>query len=174
MHLNVTASDLRAIKRRPEITKAHRVVVDTPGASGPITSEAMSQADLVLLVARPTFLDIAAAVRTFAEARHLGVPSLIVLNQAPPARGGEEHVAVSKSLEALRSTNLPVSAAIVHSRLAFQTSIASGLSVEEFAASPAAAEISALWTDVEANLAGAQRIDRTPTSLPALRMDARS
>ena len=144
---------LGTIHARAQAQNADRLVVDTPGGPGPTLSEAMSLADLVLLVARPTFFDIAASVRTFAEARTMGVASLIVINQAPPARGGEEHASVAKALEALRVTNLPIAARVVHARNVFQTSMASGHSVEELGPSPAAAEIAALWDAVEARLA---------------------
>lgn len=144
---------LATIHARAEAQNAERLVIDTPGGPGPTLSEAMSLADLVLLVARPTFFDIAAAVRTFAEARAMGVPSLIVINQAPPARAGQEHASVAKALEALHITNLPVAAVVLHSRTLFQTSMASGRSVEELGPSPAADEIAALWDVVEARLA---------------------
>jgi len=147
---------LDAVRSEADATGADILVVDTPGGAGPALSQALGVADLALLVARPTFLDIAAAVRTFAEARSIGVPSLIVLNQAPPARAGQEHRAVAKAVEALRHTNLPVSDAIVRTRALFQTSVASGRSVEELGPSPAAAEIAAVWAAVEARLAEPQ------------------
>jgi chromosome partitioning protein len=150
------------IHERAETMRAERLVIDTPGGAGPTLAEAMSLADLVLLVAQPTFLDIVAAVRTFAEARALDVPSLIVINRAPPARAGQEHASVAKALEALRVTNLPVAATIVHARTAFQASIASGRSVEELGPSPAADEIAALWSAVEARLAEAPQADAAP------------
>jgi chromosome partitioning protein len=144
---------LEAVRTEADATGTEILVVDTPGGAGPALSDALGMADLALLVARPTFLDIAAAVRTFAEARAIGVPSLIVLNQAPPARAGQEHRAVAKAIEALRHTNLPVSEAIVRTRAVFQTSVASGRSVEELGPSLAADEIAAVWAVVEARLA---------------------
>ncbi len=165
--LDTSAKSLQPIHARAA-TEVERLIIDTPGGPGPALSEAMSLADLVLLIARPTFLDIAAAVRTFAEARAIGAPSLIIINQAPPARGGEEHASVAKALEALRYTSMPVSAVIVHSRLAFQASIASGRSVEELGPSPAADEIAALWMAVETRLTAAPWVRAAPRALPAL------
>ncbi|HEY1425163.1 MAG TPA: ParA family protein [Caulobacteraceae bacterium] len=155
--VDASAAGLSTVHAWAETLNADRLVIDTPGGPGLAPSEAMGAADLVLLVARPTFLDIAAAVRSFAEARMVGVPCLIVLNQAPPARGGQEHASVLKALEALRFTNLPVAETIVHARTVFQTAIALGRSVEELGASPAADEIAALWTVVEAKLAEQRR-----------------
>lgn len=153
LHADALKLGLATIHARAQSQSAERLVIDTPGGAGPTLSEAMALADLALLVARPTFFDIAAAVRTFSEARTIGVRSLILINQAPPARAGQEHASVAKALEALRITHLPVAAAVIHARTAFQTSMASGRSVEELGASPAAAEVAALWDAVEASLA---------------------
>ena len=166
--LDASTKSLRPVHARAAATEVERLIIDTPGGPGPALSEAMSLADLVLLIARPTFLDIAAAVRTFAEARAIGAPSLIIINQAPPARGGQEHASVAKALEALRYTSMPVSAVIVHSRMALQASIASGRSVEELGPSPAADEIAALWTAVETRLTVAPWERGAARALPAV------
>jgi chromosome partitioning protein len=129
------------------------LIIDTPGGPGPDLTHAMTISDFNLLVARPSFLDIAAAARTVQEARALDRPALILLNQAPPARGGEESVTVTKALEALRYTRLPVSPVIMHARAAFQKAVAIGRSAEELGRSPAADEAAALWTHIEAVLA---------------------
>jgi len=78
-------------------------------------------------------------------------------------RAGKEHAAVESVLEALRANKLPVSTAIIRSRAIFQTSVASGRSVEEFGASPAAAEVAALWTAVETMLADSRSHDVSVT-----------
>lgn len=155
--LNTSVLSLAEIRAQAERSGADILVIDTPGGQGQTLCEALSLADLALLIARPTFLDIAAAIRTLAEARAIGVQSIIVLNQAPPMRSNQEYAAVESVLEALRANNLPVSTAIVRSRTAFQTSVASGRSVEELGASPAAAEVAALWSAVETMLADSRR-----------------
>ena len=129
------------------------LIIDTPAGPGPDLTLAMMLSDLNLLVARPSFLDIAAAVRSFYEARTLDRPATILLNQAPPARNGQESAAVGRALEALRHTRLPAAPVIMHARTAFQTAVARGCSVEELGASPAADEVAALWRHVETMLA---------------------
>lgn len=153
-------STLPALKARAAASGVRYLIIDTPGGPGTDLSQAMAISDLNLLVARPSFLDIAAAARTFNEARTLNRPALIVLNQAPPARGGEESAAAAKALEALRYTRLPVSQVIVHARAVFQKAAAMGRSVEELGASAAAEEAAALWREVEALLAQDHRLSR--------------
>jgi chromosome partitioning protein len=151
--LDTSGLSLAEIRSQAERLRASLLVIDTPGGGGSTLPEALRLADLVLLIARPTFIDIAAAVRTYAEARTIGVQSLIVLNQALPMRSGQEHPTVQKAIQALRANGLPVSAAVVRSRVAFQTSMAQGRSVEELGATAAAEEVAALWAAAEAKLA---------------------
>jgi|HubBroStandDraft_1064217.scaffolds.fasta_scaffold45693_4 chromosome partitioning protein len=120
-------------------------VIDTPCSPEQDVASAMVIADLVLIVVRPTFLDIAAAVRTIDTARRLGRPAQIVLNQAFSTRAGKEPVSVQKALEALRFTGMPVCPQVVRSRALLQSALATGRSVEEFGPSPAEEEMAALW-----------------------------
>ncbi len=126
------------------------LIVDTPAGPGADLTLAMMISDLTLLIARPSFLDIAAAARSFYEARALARPATILLNQAQPARGGREAASVARALEALRHTRLPAAPLILHARTAFQTAVARGRSVEELGPSPAADEAASLWRHVEA------------------------
>jgi chromosome partitioning protein len=125
------------------------LVIDTPCGPEPDVSDAIALADLVLIVMRPTFLDIAASVRTVEAARRLGRPAQILLNQACSLRGGAEPDSVRKAIEALRFTNMALCPVIVRSRALFQTVLSAGLSVEEIGPSAAASEIEALWRHVE-------------------------
>jgi chromosome partitioning protein len=106
--------------------------------------------DLSLLVIRPTFLDIAAALRTAEVIRRLRKPGLIVLNQAPVPREGVEPPAVKRAIEALRLMRLPVAPLILRARANYQSVLETGRSVEEMdAANPAAREVAALWGFIE-------------------------
>ena len=124
------------------------MVIDTPCGPEQEVGAAMGIADLVLVVVRPTFLDIAAAVRTIDTARRLARPAQIIINQAYSTRSGQEPRSVTTALEALRFTSLPISPAIVRSRALLQSALASGRSAEEFGDSPAEQEIAALWRHV--------------------------
>lgn len=126
------------------------MVVDTPAVVEEEISHAIVAADLCLLVVRPTFLDLAAAVQTSEIVRRLRKPALVVLNQAPPTRAGIEPPAVKRGLEALKLMRLPVIPTVLRSRAAYQAALDHGRSVEEFetAAADAAREVAELWTFV--------------------------
>ena len=124
-------------------------LIDTAAGAEEEVAHAIVLADLSLLVIRPTFLDFAAAVRTAEVLRRLHKPGVIVLNQAPVSRGGAEPPLVKKAHEALRMMRLPVAPIILRSRAGYQSAMETGCSVEELGASPAADEVSQLWSFVE-------------------------
>ncbi len=131
------------------------MIVDTPAAVEEEISHAIVAADLCLLVIRPTFLDLAAAIQTAEIVRRLRKPGLVVLNQAPSPRGGIEAPSVKRSLEALKLLRLPVIPAIIRARMNYQTAFEVGRSAEELdPPADAGREISDLWTFVEGFLYG--------------------
>lgn len=107
------------------------LVIDTPAVLEEEVAHAVVLSDLALLVVRPTFLDLAAAVRTSEIIRRLRKPGLVVLNQAPTSRDNVEPALVVRSLDALRMLRLPVAPVTLRTRLAYQTVLESGRSVEE-------------------------------------------
>ncbi|MCR5879217.1 ParA family protein [Phenylobacterium sp. J367] len=128
---------------------AELLIIDTPAAPEMDVSEAVKVADLCLAVARPTYLDLAAAVRSVAIIQRLGRDGVIVLNQCAPARNGVEPPAVLKAFEALRFAGLPVAGAALRSRLVYQTAFAQQRSVLEIdGEGPASAEVKALFAEV--------------------------
>ena len=124
------------------------LVIDTPCGPEQDVAHAMAIADLTLIVVRPTFLDIAAAVRTTDTARRLGRPAQILVNQAYAMRQGREPASVVKALEALRFTNMPICPEVIRMRSSMQTALASGRSVEEYGPSPAEHDMAALWRHI--------------------------
>jgi chromosome partitioning protein len=129
------------------------LVIDTPCGPEQEVVAAMAVADLVLIVVRPTFLDIAAAVAVTDAVRRLHRPAQVVLNQAFSARAGREPPSVLKAFEALRFTGTPVCPQVLRSRALMQTCIASGRSAEEYGPSPAEQDVAALWRHVNARMA---------------------
>lgn len=127
------------------------MLIDTPAAPDADVAVAVNSADLCLLVCRPTFLDIASVARSAEMVRRLGKAGLIVLNQAPPKRGGSEPASVQQAVEALRFCGLPIAPVGLRSRTIYQQAIARGLSVGEWdAGAPAAQEIDRLWSHIAA------------------------
>lgn len=126
------------------------MVIDTPAVVEDEIAHAIVAADLCLLVIRPTFLDLAAAIQTAEIIRRLRKPSLVVLNQAPSPRAGVENPTVKRALEALRMLRLPVVPTILRARAGYQSALETGRSVEELdPAGEAAHEVADLWTFVE-------------------------
>jgi chromosome partitioning protein len=124
------------------------LIIDTPCGPEQDVAHAMALADLSLIVVRPTFLDIAAAVRTIDTARRLGRPAQIVINQAYCARAGREPASVQKTFEALRFTGMPVCPEVIRSRAIMQTALTAGRSVEEYGPSRGERDMAALWRHV--------------------------
>ena len=126
-----TAPKLFALREACARGGVDLLIIDTPAAPEPDVAEAVKVADLSLAVARPTYLDLAAAVRSVAIIQQLGREGMIVLNQCAPARNGVEPPQVMKAFEALRFAGLPVTPAALRSRVVYQTAFAQGRSVLE-------------------------------------------
>lgn len=124
--------------------------IDTPAGTEEAMSNAIVLSDVTLVIVRPTFLDLIAAIRTAEVLKYLRKPGLVVLNQAPPARGGIEPPAVRKALRALDLIGLTIVPVVLRSRAAYQTALECGGSVLETDPGGAAAEeIGALWRFME-------------------------
>jgi chromosome partitioning protein len=119
---------------------ADALVIDTPAVLEDEVMHAVALADVAILVVRPTFLDLTAAVSTSSIIRQLKKPGLVILNQAPVARESVEPPLVKRAIEALRLLRLPVVPVVVRSRAAYQTVLESGCSAEERVADPVAAQ----------------------------------
>lgn len=126
------------------------MLIDTPAGAEEGMSTALVLADLALLVIRPTFLDLAAAVHTVEVLRKLRKPTLVVLNQAPVARDGQEPPAVRKAKEALRMMRLPTAPVVLRSRASYQNTVETGQSaVETQIGSAGAVELAEIWSYIE-------------------------
>lgn len=140
---------LFALKEAAARAGVDYLVIDTPGGPEHDVSQALMLSDVTVLVVRPSFLDIASAVRIIDLTRRLGRSAVIVLNQALCPRATLEPPSVQKAMEALRFTGLPVSPVVMRSRAAYQMAVATGRSAEELGPSAAADEIAALWRFLE-------------------------
>ena len=86
-----TGSDGDKLGRLPEVLKAlakggfSLALLDCPGIADTRVNAAIAAADLCLVPARPTMIDLRATKPTVAALLKLGRPYAFVLNQAPPA-----------------------------------------------------------------------------------------
>lgn len=132
------AEKLAALKASAVNAGYDALVIDTPAVLQEETEQAVMAADLAILVVRPTFLDLTAAVHTTTIIRQLRRPGLVVMNQAPVARENIEPPVVKRAVEALTLLRMPIAPVVIRGRAAYQSVLESGRSVEELKAEMAA------------------------------------
>lgn len=138
------------MKQAVERAGIELLVIDTAPTSEEELLAAINIADLSIVVARPNFLDIVAAVRTADLVRRLGRSGQIILNQAPSKRRDAEMGIVLRAVEALRFAALPLGPVGLRHRAAYHQAIAHGLSAEEWGRDAAAAEeVARLWEVID-------------------------
>lgn len=141
----VIASKLYALQMSAVRQGADVMIVDTAAGVSEDAATAIVLADLCVVVVRPTYLDLAAAIETVAIIRRLKKPVLLVVNQAPPTRDGVEPPSVRRALKALAVLGQPIAPVIVRARVVFQSALETGRSAEETDQKAAAGEIAELW-----------------------------
>jgi chromosome partitioning protein len=136
--------------------KKDLLVIDTAAGAVEDAGEALALADLAVMVARPTLLDMAGLVRTLSLVRRLDKPHMVVINQAPIAREGVEPPVVKRALRGFDYMRAPLAPTMLRGRAIYQTALETGRSVEEGADAQAAAEVAALWEHVQGLLVQAR------------------
>ncbi|MFN3573222.1 MAG: AAA family ATPase [Phenylobacterium sp.] len=148
--VETSASKLFALTTASARSGVERLVIDTPASPEADIVAAIKLADLCLIVARPTYLDLSAALKTLELVRQLSTRGMVVLNQCPPARRGAEPRSVAATLETLRFSGVPVAPRALRARLAYQNAIARGQGVVDYEPEGvAAAEVRSLAAAVE-------------------------
>ena len=144
------------------------LVFDTPGAHTGALGLVAECADLCLLPARPTLLDLEATAATFAAVQAAKRRAAFVLNQCPPIPRSSRASEAAKDLTQLGVLAEPMLSA----RIDYQDAIAAGLGVTEHAQDGRAAqEIEALWRWVLAQLNSIESERQTPAQ-PAQQVSA--
>jgi chromosome partitioning protein len=121
------------------------LIIDTPAGAVETVGEAVVLSDLVVLVVRPTLLDIAGLARSLQLVRKLGKPHTVVVSQAPVPREGSEAPLVKRALRGLDYMKAPLAPVTLRSRAVYQTALERGRSAEETPDKAAAAEAAGLW-----------------------------
>jgi chromosome partitioning protein len=124
--------------------------VDTPpNMSGSVT-DAISAATLVVIPVRLAVFDLAAVRETIDFARESKKPYALVINAVPPRRDNTESPFVTQVREVLAGLNVPVWSGQITHRTIYSISLEYGEGAKEYDSdSPAAAEVSALWSAIE-------------------------
>jgi chromosome partitioning protein len=137
---------------------AHRagrdlMIIDTSPSASEDLAEAVRCADFCLMVLRPSFLDVRAIRETAELVARFGKAGAFVINQAPPRRAGREMACVGDTVAQLSGLGRPIMPIGLRARIAYQSAVAEGRSVQETAPQSAAAlEIGGLWRAVEERL----------------------
>jgi chromosome partitioning protein len=147
----VLKSGLRGVS---EILKAAKrdydwAFVDTPPQMTGVVTDAIRAATLVVIPTRPTVFDLTAVRETIDLCRASRKPYAVVINAAPVKRDDQESPIVTQAREGLAKLRVPVWGGQITNRTNFSLSLAAGEGAKEYEAdSPAAAEISRLWTAI--------------------------
>jgi chromosome partitioning protein len=129
---------------------ARMLIIDTPPVISPDLSQAVNFSDLCVVVARPTLLDLNAAVKSVRMVSRMNGRVVLLLNQAPHARQGIEAPIVRNAMAALAEAGIPTSPIIIRSRAAYQYAASRGCSVLEAGGDPAAEdEMLSLWRHIQ-------------------------
>jgi chromosome partitioning protein len=128
-------------------------VFDTAGADGPSVRLVTEAADLCLLPARPTIMDVEATAGTFRAVFLAKRKAAFVLNQCPAIYRSSRAGDAARGLTALGVLAEPM----LFTRMDYQDAIAAGLGVTEYGRDGRAAqEMRALWSWSRAQFADAR------------------
>ncbi len=142
-------SELGRVIKAAQAEAMDLAIVDTAPHAAPEAASIARAANFVVIPCRPTAFDLAAAASAAAIVKAAGVPGAFVLS-ACPFRAPE----IAEARAVLEAYGLPVAPPEITDRRAFARAIATGRAVTEFEANGrAAAEIRALWTWLEEQLA---------------------
>jgi chromosome partitioning protein len=120
------------------------VLIDTAPAVSEVVVEAMRAAKMLIIPARPGFLDLEAVRETADLVRCCNKPYAVVFNGAPPKRDGADALVVSESRAFLDKHQIPVWSGQITERTGFVP--APG---EPDRRSLATDEVARLWTMIE-------------------------
>ena len=126
------------------------VLIDTPPNTSAVVEDAIKNATMVIIPARPGVFDVNAVQETIQTCRAARKPYAVVLNGAPARRDDAESVIVTIAREALAKFRAPVWGGQITNRADLLMALGHGEGVREYdAEGRAAAEISRLWAAIE-------------------------
>src|SRR3982750_3504954 len=126
------------------------VFIDTPPNMSAVVEDAIRNATMVVIPARPGVFDVNAVQETIQTCRPNRKPYAVVLNGAPARRDEAESPIVSIAREALAKFKAPVWGGQITNRSDLLMALSHGEGAREYQAeSRAAQEIARLWGGVE-------------------------
>ena len=126
------------------------VFIDTPPNTSAVVEDAIKNATMVIIPARPGVFDVNAVQETIQTCRAARKPYAVVLNGAPARRDDAESAIVTIAREALAKFRAPVWGGQITNRADLLMALGRGEGVREYdAEGRAAAEIARLWAAIE-------------------------
>ena len=126
------------------------VFIDTPPNMSAVVEDAIKNATLVVIPARPGVFDINAVQETIQICRSARKPYAVVLNGAPARRGEGESPIVAIARETLAKFRAPVWGGQITHRVSFSLAVSRGEGVQEQDLDVSScAEIGRLWQAIE-------------------------
>jgi chromosome partitioning protein len=147
---NRSVSDLVASAKRDGF---EWVFIDTPPNTSAVVEDAIKNATLVIIPARPGVFDTNAVQDTIQTCRAARKPYAVVLNGAPARRDEAESPIVTIAREALAKFRAPVWGGQITNRADLLLALGHGEGAREYdAEGRAASEISRLWAAIERSI----------------------
>ena len=126
------------------------VFIDTPPNMSAVVEDAVRNATLVVIPARPGVFDVAAVEETIGTCRSARRPYAVVINGAPARRDDAESPLVTIAREGLAKLRAPVWGGQITNRGNYVLALGKGEGAREYdAESLAASEMSRLWSAIE-------------------------
>jgi cellulose biosynthesis protein BcsQ len=126
------------------------VLIDTPPNTSAVVEDAIKNATMVIIPARPGVFDVNAVQETIQTCRAARKPYAVVLNGAPARRDDAESPIVTIAREALAKYRAPVWGGQITNRADLLMALGHGEGAREYdAEGRAAAEIARLWAAIE-------------------------
>ena len=129
------------------------VFIDTPPNTSSVVDDAIKNATMVIIPARPGVFDVNAVQDTIQSCRTARKPYAVVINGAPARRDKTESRIVTVAREALAKFKAPVWSGQITNRADLLLALAEGEGAREYAAEGRAAdEIGKLWAAIERSI----------------------
>ena len=126
------------------------VFIDTPPTMSAVVEDAIRNATLVVIPARPGVFDINSIQETISACRAVRRPYAAIINGAPAKRDENESPLVAEARESLRKLRVPVWNGQITNRASYILALSQGEGAREYDPdSRAANEIARLWAGIE-------------------------
>lgn len=126
------------------------VFIDTPPNMSAVVEDAVRNATMAVIPARPGIFDVNAVQETILTCRSVRKPYAVIINGAPAMRDGVENRMVTAAREELAKFRAPVWNGQITNRADLILALSHGESAREYdAAGRAASEIGRLWSAIE-------------------------